>query len=236
MTKPKQKTIPYKKQIETLSRVSEAITSRLYLEDILKLIVTITAEIMDSKICSLMLLDEGTKTLSVKATQAVSEAYIKKPSLKLGEGIAGKVAQTGKHKIIQDVREDLEYRSVAVAKKESLCSLLCVPLKVKEKVIGVLNLYTSTPHKFVKLEIELLQTVANQAAIVIENSQLLVKTKVIQEELEARKVIERAKGILMKNQGCSEDEAFKKMQKLAMNSRRPMKDIAEAIILAQSVG
>ena len=82
----------------------------------------------------------------------------------------------------------------------------------------------------------MLEAVANQAAIVIENAQLLVKTKVIQEELESRKLVERAKGILMKTQACSEDEAFRKIQKMAMNTRRTMREISEAIILAQSVG
>ncbi|MDP8292483.1 MAG: ANTAR domain-containing protein, partial [Candidatus Orphnella occulta] len=80
-----------------------------------------------------------------------------------------------------------------------------------------------------------LTAVANQAAIVIENSQLLVKTKVIQEELASRKILERAKGILMKTQGYTEDDAFRRIQKLAMNTRRPMKEIAEAIILAQRI-
>jgi AmiR/NasT family two-component response regulator len=99
----------------------------------------------------------------------------------------------------------------------------------------VLNLYTSKPHNFNKSEIDVLTAVTNQAAIVIENARLMVKTKVIQEELEARKIIERAKGILMKAQSISEDEAFRKIQKMAMNTRRSMREIAEAIILAQSV-
>jgi two-component system, response regulator PdtaR len=234
--KTKSKTLSYKRQIETLSKISEAIASSLYLEDILKLIVTVTAEVMNSKICSLLLLDDTKKLLSVKATQSVSEAYNKKPCMAFGQGIAGKVAATGKPIISKDVRKDPRYSNVDIAKKEGLCSLLCVPLKVKDRVIGVLNLYTSQIHDFTKSEIEVLIAVANQAAIVIENSQLLVKTKIIQEELAARKAIERAKGILMKSQGCSEDEAFHRIQKLAMNTRRSMKDIAEAIILAKSVG
>lgn len=234
--KTKPRNLSYKKQIETLSKVSEAITSSLYLEDILKLIVTVTAEVMDSKICSLMMLDEKTKKLTVKATQSMSEAYNKKPSLKLGEGIAGKAALKTKPTIVKDVKKDPNYRNVTIAKKEGLCSLLCMPLKVKGRVIGVLNLYTSKPHKFSDSEIGVLTAVANQAAIVIENSQLLVETKVVQEELESRKLIERAKGILMKTQKYTEEEAFKKIQKLAMNTRRSMKEIAEAIILAQSVG
>jgi signal transduction protein with GAF and PtsI domain len=229
------KELSYKKHIETLSKVSEAITSSLYFEDILKLIVTVTAEVMNSKICSLMLVDDKAQTLSVKATQSISEAYNKKPPLKLGEGIAGKVALTGKPIVVKDVRKDPAYINVGIAKKEGLCSLLCMPLKVKEKIIGVLNLYTSRPHNFTKAETDILTAVANQAAIVIENAQLLVKTKIVQEELESRKAIERAKGILMKTHGFSEEDAFRRIQKMAMNTRRTMKEIAEAIILAKSV-
>jgi len=236
MPKKKSKTLPYKKHIETLSKVSEAVTSSLYLEDILKLIVTLTAEVMHSKICSLMLIDEKKGTLDVKATQSMSEAYNKKPSLKMGEGIAGKVVMTGKHIIVRDVKKDPQYRNLSIAKKEKLCSLLCIPLKVKDKVIGALNLYTSRPHKFTKSEISLLAAVANQAAIVIENAHLMVRTKVIQEELASRKLTERAKGILMKTHGLSEDMAFRRIQKLAMDTRRTMREIAEAIILAQNVG
>jgi response regulator NasT len=54
----------------------------------------------------------------------------------------------------------------------------------------------------------------------------------LQETLEARKVVERAKGILMESQGLSEAEAFRKIQKMSMNNRRPMRAVADAIILA----
>jgi len=223
----------YAKQIEALSKISQAISSDLYLEDILRLIVTVTAEVMNSKICSLMLLNEKNE-LVIKATQAVSEEYKKKPPVNLGEGIAGIVAKENKPIVVPDVREDIRYINQDIARKEGLCSLLSVPLNVKSKVIGALNLYTSSPHKFTKAEIETLIAVANQSAIVIENAQLLVQTKVIQEELETRKSVERAKGILMK-QGLSEEEAFRKIQKKSMDLRKPMREIAEAIILTSEM-
>ena len=69
----------------------------------------------------------------------------------------------------------------------------------------------------------------------IENAELMVKTKVIQGELETRKLVEKAKGILMRQHGLSEDEAFKKIQKQSMDTRRSMRDIAEAIILIDSM-
>jgi response regulator NasT len=64
----------------------------------------------------------------------------------------------------------------------------------------------------------------------------MVKTKVIQEELEVRKLVERAKGVLMKRQGLSEDEAFKRMRKASMDSRKTMREISEAILLTNKIG
>ncbi|MCX5666127.1 MAG: GAF and ANTAR domain-containing protein [Candidatus Omnitrophica bacterium] len=235
MAKKISKTISHAKQFEALSKVSRSITSNLYLEDILKLIVTVSAEIMNSKICSLSLLDEKTGTLVLKATQSMSDAYNKKPPLHLGEGIAGKVARDNKPQVVFDITKETEYKYKDIAKKEGLRSLLSVPLSVKGRVIGVLNNYTSRPHKFTAEEIDILTSVANQAAIVIENSELMVKTKVIQEELETRKVVEKAKGILMKEQGLGEQEAFKKIQRQSMDMRRSMREIAEAIILMDSM-
>lgn len=222
-------------KIEALSKISRAITSDLYLEDILGLIVTVTAEVMDSKICSLMLLDKDKKELVIRATQSVSEGYNKKPHIKLGDGVAGLVAKENRPISVLDVKEDERYINRGIAKKEGLCSLLCVPLSVKRKVIGVLNSYTSEPHKFNETETAVLTTVANQAAMTIENTELLVKTKVIQEELETRKAVERAKGILMKDKGLTEEEAFRRIQKYSMNSRKSMREVAEAIIMTHDI-
>jgi len=225
----------YSKQIEALSRISKAISSELYLENILRLIVTVTAEVMGSKICSLMLLEEDKKELVVRATQSVSEEYNRKPNLKLGEGIAGRVAKENRPISVLDVRKDPRYVNVKIAKKEKLCSLLSVPLSVRGKVIGVINCYTSSPHKFTQSEIDVLITVANQAAVAIENMELMVKSKVIQEELETRKLVERAKDILMEELGISGEEAFRKIQKQSMNTRKPIREIAEAIILSKEI-
>ncbi|MDD5355589.1 MAG: hypothetical protein PHY56_03545, partial [Candidatus Omnitrophica bacterium] len=83
----------YVKQIEAISKVANLITSGMYLEELLRLLVQVTAEVMNSKISSLMLLDPDKKELMVKATQSISEAYNKKPNILFGEGIAGVVAK-----------------------------------------------------------------------------------------------------------------------------------------------
>jgi signal transduction protein with GAF and PtsI domain len=225
----------YKKQIEALSEISQAISSDQYLDNILKLIVTVTANVMDSKICSLWILDEKEKVLRIRATQTISEEYLKERTLKLGEGIVGYVAQQNKPLAILDVLKEPRYKEKELAKKEGLVSMFSVPLTVKDKVIGVINCYTSYPHEFSETERVVLTAVANQAAICIENTELMVKTKVIQEELETRKLLERAKGVLMRHHGLSEEDAFKRIRKASMDSRKTMREIAEAILLADKM-
>lgn len=229
------KSLNSKQIIDALTKISDAVTSDLYLEEILKLIVTVTAEVMHSKICSLMLLDKSTNELVVKATQSVSEFYNKKPNAKLGEGIAGRVAQSGKPITVLDVRKDERYLNQAIAQKENLCSLLSVPLIFKRNIIGVLNCYTTKAHRFSQSEIRVIKSIANQAAIVIENFRLVVESQVIQEELESRKAIERAKGILMKRENLSEQGAYKLIQKYSMDKRKSMREVSEAILLNEEM-
>lgn len=222
----------YKAYLDTLSEISNAITSDLYLGDVLKLIVTLTANVMQAKICALWLLDQNTKELRIRATQAMSQEYLKERSIQFGEGIVGLVAKEKKPVAIVDVAKDKRYKEKQLAKKEGLVSMVSVPMLVKKKVIGVINCYTTVAYKFTKSDIELLSTVANQAAVAIENTELMVKTKVIQEELETRKKVEKAKGILMQEQGLGEDDAYKLLRKSSMDRRIAMKEVAEAIILS----
>ncbi|MDP8258550.1 MAG: GAF and ANTAR domain-containing protein [Candidatus Aadella gelida] len=224
-----------KQYLETLTKISKAITSDLYLEDILKLIVNLTANVMGAKICAVWLLDEITGELKIRATQAMSKDYLEERSIKFGEGIVGLVAKEKKPIVIDDVIEEKRYKQRSLAKKEGLVSMLSVPMLVNDKVIGVINVYTVESYKFTKSDIDLLSAVANQAAVAIENTELIVKTKVIQEELESRKKIEKAKGILMKDQNLSEEEAFKTLRKASMNRRVSMKEIAKAIILSSEI-
>jgi len=225
----------YLKQIEALSKVASLITSGLYLEELLRLIVNVTAGVMHSKICSLMLLDPDKKELEVRTTQSISEAYNKKPNIKLGEGIAGIVAQENKTLCVLDVKEDARYVNRDIAKKESLCSLASVPLAVKGRVIGVLNCYTSRKHKFSDYELDVLTAMANQAAVAIENAELDLRARSAEEALTTRKLIERAKDILSQEASVLPSEAYRLMQKRSMDTRKSMREIAEAIILTREL-
>ncbi|MFH0739289.1 MAG: GAF and ANTAR domain-containing protein [Candidatus Omnitrophota bacterium] len=230
--------MPYKiylKQIEALSKVANLITSGLYLDELLRLVVNVTAQTMNSKICSLMLLDQGKNELVVRATQSISEAYNKKPNIKLGEGIAGQVAQENRLRCILDVKGDKRYLNQDIARKEKLCSLASVPLSVKSRVIGVLNCYTSQKHKFSKPELEVLTALASQAAVAIENAELDLRARSAEEALTTRKIVERAKDILAQEANVLPSEAYRLIQKQSMDSRKSMREIAEAIILTKDI-
>ncbi len=222
-------------QIETLSKVSSSIVSNRYLEEILHLIVSVTAEMMDSKICSIMLLNPERGELEIKATQCLSPDYLKKPNLKVGESISGRVVQEKRAISVRDVTANGEYRYPEVARREGLRSLLSVPMMVKDRVIGVINIYTSYEHVFSVEETKLLQAIANQAAAAIENTRLMQRSLEMEEALETRKVVERAKGALMREHRVSEDEAFRLIRRQSMNSRRSMREVAEAVLLAMEL-
>jgi signal transduction protein with GAF and PtsI domain len=168
-------------ELSTLAEVSEAVTSPLYLDEMLEIVVEMAARVMKARLCSLMLLDEASGDLSLRATRHLSQAYRNKPPLKVGEGLVGLVAQSGQPLTVLDVRHDPRYRHADVARQEGLCSLLCVPLAVRERVIGVLNCYTAQPHRFTDDEIALFSTLANQTALAIENARLVTNAAVIRE-------------------------------------------------------
>ncbi len=218
-------------QFDSLAKVSKSITSEHYLDEILNLIVVVTAEMLNSKICSIMLLDEKKGELAIKATQSLSEEYKKKPNIKVNNSLSGEVIKSKKPMSVFDVQIEQKYVYRDLAAKEDLTSMLSVPMIVKDKAIGIINVYTKDPHDFIQDEIDVLQMVANQAAVAVENTKLMEEALKAKEALEARKVVERAKGILMRMNNLSEEAAHRLIHKKSMDSSRSMKEIAESIIL-----
>ncbi len=218
-------------QFDALVKVSQSITSQSYLDEILNLIVVVTAEMLNSKICSIMLLDDKNQELGIKATQSLSEEYKKKPNIKVENSLSGSVIKSKTPAVVYDVRKEAKYAYRDLAVKEGLTSMVAVPMIVKSKAIGVINVYTKQPHHFSTEEINVLQMVSNQAAVAVENTKLMEEALKAKEALETRKLIERAKGILMKMNSLSEDAAYRLIHKKSMDTCRSMKDIAESVVL-----
>ncbi len=226
----------YEEYIKGMMEISHAITSEGYLEDILKLIVMVTAKVTGVEICSLWLIDKSKKTIHLKTTQAINQDYVKDRTLNMDEGVVGYVATHKKPLLIKNVLEEPKFKEKEMAKKLGLVSMVSIPMKVRDKeVIGVLNCFTKKMHKFSQTEVNMMTTVANQAAVAIFNTELMVDAKVIQEELETRKLVERAEEVLMTRRKMTGEGAFRWIQKKSMDTRKSMREIADAILLSEDL-
>src|SRR3989338_5924807 len=96
-------------QFDSLIKVSRSITSEGYLDEILNLIVVVTAEMLNSKICSIMILNEDKDELVIRATQSLSEEYRKKPNVKVASSISGEVIKSKKPLTVYNVCEEKKY-------------------------------------------------------------------------------------------------------------------------------
>ena len=226
------------KYIKAVMDISRVITSDLYLEDILKLIVMVLAKVTGVEICSLWLIDENANPLKIrlKASQTIDPVYMKDRAVNMDEGVVGFVATHKRPLIIKDVLKEPKFKEKEMAKKLNLVSMVSVPLQVHdEKVTGVLNCFTAEHHAFSETEVNLITTVANQAAVAIMNTELMVKTRVIEEELETRKMVERAKEVLMNKRKKTGEEAYQWIRKRSMDTRKSMRVVAEAVLLSEEL-
>jgi len=224
--------------IKALMDISQAITSDLFLEDLFKLIVMVTAKVTGVEICSLWLVDENSDppVIRLKATQSFEPVYVKDRVLQLDEGVVGYVVSTQQPLIIDDVLNNERFKEKEMAKKLGLVSMVGVPLQGKEnKVVGVLNCFTVKSHVFSETDINMLMAVASQAAVAIYNTNLIIKSNIIEQELKSRKRIERAKEILMKRRNLNGEDAYRWIQKRSMDTRKTMLEVADAILLADEL-
>jgi GAF domain-containing protein len=223
-------------ELEFFWKISESVVSGRYLKEILHLIVTMTAQMMRSKICSIFLLDEKKQELVIEATQSQSQDYIRKPNIKVGDSVSGRAIKEKKPVMVYDVTQEKQFRFPHVARVEKVISLLSVPMMIGDRAIGVVNVYTSEPHQFSETEIKLLRAVANQAAVAIHNTELREEAIAVRNEMELRKLINRAKAILGHERQISEDAAHKLLIQISRNSRKSLREVAEAILLTYSGG
>jgi two-component sensor histidine kinase len=117
----------------------------------------------------------------LRATQATIKAYQKKRAIKIGESIAGRALEENRPIIVRDVQTDSEYIGHDLAVEQGLRSMICVPLSIMDKPVGVLSCYTEDVRDFASDEIKALETLAQQAALAIENAKLQVRDTLMQE-------------------------------------------------------
>ncbi|PMQ00940.1 MAG: phosphohydrolase [Dictyoglomus sp. NZ13-RE01] len=161
-------------ELKILQEISNKLNSTLQLHQLLSLIMQLSKETLNAEASSLMLLDKDSNSLIFEVALGEKGDIIKQYKIPLGEGIAGWVALTGEPIIVNDVRKDPRFAH----RYDSLTSfqtrsILCVPLKTKEEIIGVIEVLNKIGMEgFDEEDLNLLYSIANQAAIAIENAKL----------------------------------------------------------------
>ncbi len=155
--------------------IARAMNSSLELQEVLQQIVKSTTETTGSKGCTLMLLDEKGEQLEVMASFGLSDHYVKKGPLSADKSIFETLK--GKPVIIEDATSDPRVQYPREAKQEGIASIVSLPIILREKVVGVLRLYTAVPCRFAQDDIEFLSAVALQSGLAIENAKLYEHAK-----------------------------------------------------------
>lgn len=163
-------------ELSLLIELSSALNSSLELDDILESLVQILQKKMNYLSLVVLLWDEDERVLRVKRAFGYEDGeQLKNMIFRLGEGISGRVAESGEMILVNDTTNDerfLHYKG----KKIISGSFLSIPMKFKGEIIGVLNFSRPGTFMFKDEEVELLKAVANQAAIAIKNAELYQKT------------------------------------------------------------
>jgi serine phosphatase RsbU (regulator of sigma subunit)/FMN phosphatase YigB (HAD superfamily) len=159
-------------EFELVRAVSEKVISSPDIDEVLKSIIEGSTELMRAERGSIMILDDEARELRIRAAKGISQSRINRVRIKMGQSISGYVAQKGIPVVIDDIETDSLF---ARRNREGYLSrsAICVPMKVKGKVIGVLNMSDRKGgDAFTEADLPLASLIANQAAIAIENARL----------------------------------------------------------------
>ncbi len=162
----------HKDYYTTLYQTALTISSSLELDEVLQRVVTSITEAMQVKACVLRLLDAHTGELQLSAVYGLSKGYLTKGPVEVKSSLIDSEALCGAPVVIHDVRDDSRFQYQEAARREGIVSVLCVPLEVHGKAIGVIRVYTSEPYDFHEDDIQFLSVLASLAALAIENASL----------------------------------------------------------------
>ena len=174
--------------------------------------------------------------LVLRASKNPHQELLDQLKLRIGQGITGWVAE---HRepvaVFKEAYKDPRFQRFNELPEDRYEAFLSVPLFSRGRLVGVMNLQHGDPHVYTEREIGLLATVGSLAGAEIELARLESQNSELSQQLETRKIVERAKGILQRDLGLTEEQAYLSIQRQSRQKRKTMKEIAEAIILSEEV-
>lgn len=226
-----------------LHRVSGIVSSELSLDEMLGEIVGLASQQTGCDACLVYLVESETGEFVLRASQVPHAADLGNLRMKVGEGVTGWVAEHQSPVALSSkAAADPRFKIFPALIEDTYEAFLSVPLVTKGKAIGVINVHHRQKHDHTPDEIATISFIGEQMGSAIakslleeENARLTEETAEMKRQLETRKVVERAKGILQKRHGLSEEEAYLRMRNESRRLRRPMKDLADAIILSEEL-
>ena len=158
-------------QLSTLYEVGKAISSVLDFTQLQHIILDTVVRVIHAEKGSLMLLDDAEKQLTIGVAFGLSDDIKRDSKVGIGEPVAGWVTESGQPLFVEDVERDQAFLAI---KKTNVIrgTLMCMPLRAKDKILGVINVSKSIPYSFSERDFELFRSLSNQAAIAIENARL----------------------------------------------------------------
>ncbi len=161
------------RQLVALNEIASTVSQSLSLDVILNSAMNKALEQVKAESGGILLLDEKSRTLSYRVHRGLSDKYVQGvANLALGEGIAGLAAQQGETLVVGDMSQDSRVSRRAAVAEEGIKAFVAVPLKSKEKIVGVLNITSQEARRFSQQEVDLLTAMGNQLGVAIENAEL----------------------------------------------------------------
>jgi uroporphyrinogen-III synthase len=215
--------------LSILHEIGSRMAAASPLREVLDRIIDFATSVARFDSCFIFVLEDN--ELVLRASKNPHPAEIGRVSLRLGEGITGWVAEHHQPvAIARNAFQDPRFQFFNELPEDRYESFLSVPLLSRGRPVGVINLQNREPHTYSKVEIRLISTIGFLVGAEIELARLEDKSSELTEELETRKVVERAKGILQRDSRLSEEEAYLALRRQSRQERKSMKEVAERIL------
>jgi GAF domain-containing protein len=220
-------------ELDMLHEIGNRIAAADPLPEVFGRVVEVISAVVESDSCFVYVL-EGDE-LVLRASKNPHAEVVNRLKLRMGQGIGWAAEHKSPVAVARNAFQDERFRSFNELPEDHYQAFLSVPVLSRDKLVGVINLQHGEPHDYSQREIHLISTIGFLVGAEIEMARLEGENSELSEQLETRKVIERAKGILQRDMQLSEQEAYITLQRHSRQKRKSMKEIAEAIVLSEDV-